>query len=100
MLQIKVQSMTLSCVCGKRDKSLMAPTENVAVAFYLSSTSAKLQYLARIVTEVCVLKGKSLLVFFEWVMPLWETTAFLDSLGLCWRVIHIIELKLPRRDRV
>lgn len=72
----------------KKDVALLPPTEKVGIAHYLARPCPKLQYLSKVLAEVCLLKKPRLLVFLEWVMPEWEVAAFMEALGLRWSMIH------------
>lgn len=72
----------------KKDKALLVPTEQISIAYYLASPSPKLSYMSKVVAEVCLLKKERLLVFLEWVMPMWKMIAFLNALGIRWLLIH------------
>ncbi|KAK2764294.1 hypothetical protein FQN54_008986 [Arachnomyces sp. PD_36] len=64
------------------------PTDPVAIASYIASDALKIRDLGKIIADVCLERKSRLLLFFEWLMPIWITVIFLDSLGIRYKIIH------------
>jgi hypothetical protein len=63
----------------KLEASLPTPRDRPSLSWYIGYDSAKLQYLAGIVKEVCFGKKRKLLIFIDWPFNLWLVYMFLQG---------------------